>query len=190
MNGRPERPTPPVHPERRLVASRRAYDGRRVSVRLDDVALPSGRVAVYEVVEHPGAAAIVALTAERHVLLVRQFRHAVGQELLELPAGTLEPGESPLACARRELAEEAGRAAGRWERLISFYPSPGVLTEELHVFLAEELQASHAEREEEDLRVESLPLEEAHRRIAAGEIRDAKSIIGLTVAQERLRRAG
>ncbi len=178
----------PVHPERRLVASRRGYDGRRVSVRLDDVALPSGRVAVYEVVEHPGAAAIVALTAERRVLLVRQFRQPVGRELLELPAGTIEPGESSLACARRELAEEVGQAAERWERLISFYPSPGVLTEELHVFLAEDLQASAAEREEEDLRVESLPLEEAHRRIAGGEIRDAKSIIGITAARERIRR--
>ncbi len=179
----------PVHSERRLVASRRTYDGRRVSVRLDDVALPSGRVAVFEVVEHPGAAAIVALTVERHVLLVRQFRQPVGAELLELPAGTIEPGESPLACARRELAEEVGQAAERWERLISFYPSPGVLTEELHVFLAEDLRASAADGEEEGLRVESLPLEEAHRRIAAGEIRDAKSIIGITAARDRLRRA-
>jgi ADP-ribose pyrophosphatase len=180
---------PSIRPERRLVTSRRVYDGRRVSVRLDHVALPSGRVAVYEVVEHPGAAAIVALSPEQHILLVRQFRQAVGRELLELPAGTLEPGESPLDCARRELAEEAGRAAGRWEPLISFYPSPGVLSEELHVFLAEDLRVSEAEREEEDLRVESLSLEEAHRRIAAGEIRDSKSIIGITTARERLRRA-
>ncbi len=177
-----------IRPERRLVASHRVYDGRRVSVRLDDVALPGGRVAVYEVVEHPGAAAVVALTPDRHVLLVRQFRQPVGRELLELPAGTLEPGESPLECARRELAEEAGQAAGRWEPLISFYPSPGVLSEELHVFLAEDLRVSAAEREEEDLRVESLPLEDAHRRIAAGEIRDAKSIIGITAARERGRR--
>jgi ADP-ribose pyrophosphatase len=176
------------HPPRRLVASRRVFDGRRVSVRLDDVALPSGRVAVYEVVEHPGAAAIVALTPERCVLLVRQFRQPVGRELLELPAGTLEPGESALDCARRELAEEVGQAAGRWEPLISFFPSPGVLSEEFHVFLAEDLRASAAEREEEDLRVESLPLEEAYRRIAAGEIRDAKSIIGITTARERVRR--
>jgi ADP-ribose pyrophosphatase len=179
---------PPPHSNRRLIASRRAYHGRRVSVRLDEVALPSGRVATYEVVEHPGAAAVVALTPEGHVLLVRQYRQAVGRELLELPAGTLEPGESALACARRELGEEAGRAAGRWEPLMSFYPSPGVLTEELHVFLAEDLRASVAEREEEDLRLESLPLEEAHRRIAAGEIRDAKSIIGIAAARERVRR--
>jgi ADP-ribose pyrophosphatase len=181
---------PPIRPTRRPVASRRAYDGRRISVRLDEVELPSGRVATYEVVEHPGAAAIVAVTPEGRVLLVRQFRQAVGRELLELPAGTLEPGESPLECARRELAEEAGWAAGRWQPLIAFYPSPGVLAEELHVFLAEDLRPADAAREEEDLRVESLPLEEAHRRIAAGEIRDAKSIIGIASARERIRRGG
>jgi ADP-ribose pyrophosphatase len=175
---------------RRLVTSRRAYDGRRISVRLDEVEFPSGRRVVYEVVEHPGAVAIVALAPDSRLLLVRQFRQPVGAELLEIPAGTLEPGETPEACARRELAEEVGQAAVRWARLISFYPSPGVLSEELHVFLAEELESSPAEREEEDLRVVPLPLEEAYRRIGTGEIRDAKSIIGITVARERLAHRG
>ncbi|HET9000914.1 MAG TPA: NUDIX hydrolase [bacterium] len=159
-------------------------------MRLDEVAYPSGRRKVLEVVEHPGAVAMVALTADRDVLLVRQFRHAVAAELLEVPAGTLEPGETPLECARRELAEEVGRAAGRWDPLISFYPSPGVLSEEIHVFLAEDLRPEAAAREEEDLRVESLPLEEAYRRIDAGEIRDAKTIIGITMARERLAHRG
>jgi ADP-ribose pyrophosphatase len=183
----------PVPPGGRLIASHRGYDGRRIALRLDEVGFGSGRRAVFEVVEHPGAAAMVALTAERHVFLVRQFRQAVGAELLELPAGTLEPGETPLDCARRELAEEIGRAAGRWEALISFYPSPGILSEELHVFLAEDLRAAAQGApaiEEEDLRVESLPLEDAYRRIGAGEIRDAKSIIGIALARERLGRAG
>lgn len=133
---------------------------------------------------------MVALTDDRRVLLVRQFRQAVAAELLEVPAGTLEPGETPLACARRELAEEVGRAAARWDRLISFYPSPGVLSEELHVFLAEGLRPEAAAGEEDDLRVESLPLEEAYRRIETGEIRDAKTIIGITMARERLARRG
>lgn len=176
---------------RRLVTSRRGYEGHRISVRLDEVALPGGGRAVYEVVEHPGAVAIVALTPERHLLLVRQFRQAVGTDLLEIPAGTREPGETPLVCARRELAEETGRAADRWQPLLSFYPSPGVLSEELHVFLAEGLRDAPGEREEEeDLQVLTLPLAEAYRRIGAGEIRDAKSIIGITVARERLRQAG
>lgn len=161
-------------------------------MRLDEVAFPSGRRTLVEVVEHPGAAAMVALTPDRQVLLVRQFRHAVAAELLEVPAGTLEPGETPLACARRELAEEVGRAADRWDRLISFYPSPGVLSEELHVFLAEDLRpaASCTTSDEEDLRVESLPLEEAYRLIESGEIRDAKTIIGITMARERLAHRG
>ena len=175
---------------RRLVTSRRAYDGRRISVRLDEVEYPGGRRVVHEVVEHPGAVAIVALTPDRGLFLVRQFRHAVGAELLEVPAGTLEPGETPESCARRELAEEVGQAAARWERLISFYPSPGVLSETLHVFLAEDLRDAPAEGEEEDLRVLSLPLEEAYRRIGAGEILDAKSIIGITMARERLAHRG
>jgi ADP-ribose pyrophosphatase len=179
---------------RRLVASRRGFDGRRISVRLDEIEFPSGHRAVFEVVEHPGAVAMVALTAERHVLLVRQFRPAVGVELLELPAGTREPGETPLACARRELAEEVGRAANRWEPLLAFYPSPGVLSEELHLFLAEDLHpaggAPAVQQDEEDLRVEVMPLEEAYRRIGTGGIRDAKSIIGITVARDRLARPG
>lgn len=179
----------------RLVASRRGFDGRLISVRLDEIEFPSGRRAVFEVVEHPGAVAMVALTAERHVLLVRQFRPAVGVELLELPAGTRERGETSLACARRELAEEVGRAANRWEPLIAFYPSPGVFSEELHLFLAQDLHPAPGaqgppptDHHEEDLRVESMPLEEAHRRIGTGGIRDAKSIIGIIVARERLAR--
>lgn len=173
-------------PHARVVQSRRVYDGRVVSVRLDEVVHPSGRRTVFEIVEHRGAAAIVPLSADGRVLLVQQFRHPIGGELLEVPAGTLEVGETPLACAQRELAEEVGQAAARWERLISFYPSPGVLTEEVHVFLARDLSPVEAEREEEDLRVTAVPLREARERIATGEIRDAKSIIGLLFACDRL----
>jgi ADP-ribose pyrophosphatase len=175
---------------RRLISSRRVFEGRRLAVRLDEVALPSGTHAVYEVVEHPGAVAIAALTAEGRILLVRQFRHAVGAELLELPAGTIEPGELPEACARRELAEEVGRGATRWERVVSFYPSPGVLSEELHVFLAQDLHPASASREEEDLRVETVALGDAYGRVKAGAIRDAKSIIGITTVWERLGTSG
>ncbi len=170
----------------RVIDSRRVFDGRVISLRLDEVEMPSGRRVVYEVVEHPGAVAVVPLTSDDRVLMVRQFRHAVGAELLELPAGTLESGETPEACARRELAEEVGRAARLWERLASFYTAPGVLSEEMHVFLARHLVPAAAEREEEDLRVESLPLAEARRQIDMGEIRDAKSIVGILLACERL----
>ena len=171
---------------RRLLSSRRVFEGRRVSVRLDEVEQPSGDRRVYEVVEHPGAVAIVALTAEGQILLVRQFRQPVGAELLEVPAGTIEPGEAPEACARRELVEEVGRAAARWERVVAFYPSPGVLSEELHIFLARDLRAAFAPRDEEDLRLEIMPLEDAYDRVVAGAIRDAKSIIGITMIRQRL----
>ncbi len=161
------------------------FGGRVISLRLDDVEMPSGRRVTFEIVEHPGAVAIVPLLPDARALLVRQFRRAVGADLLEVPAGTLEPGESPDACARRELAEEVGQAAGQWERLASFYTAPGVLTEEMHVFLARDLRPIAAEREEEDLRVEALPLAEARSRIGAGEIRDGKSIVGILLACER-----
>jgi ADP-ribose pyrophosphatase len=170
----------------RLLGSRHAFRGRVISLRLDEVEMPSGRRVVYEIVEHPGAVAIVPVLPDGRVLLVRQFRRAAGAELLEVPAGTLERGETPEACARRELAEEVGRAAARWERLASFYTAPGVLSEEMHVFLARDLSPATAEREEEDLRVEALPLADARRLLARGEIRDGKSIVGILLACERL----
>ncbi len=170
----------------RLLGSRRVFDGRIIALRLDEVETPSGRHITYEIVEHPGAVVMVPVNADGRVLLVRQYRRPVSAELLELPAGTRERGETPEACARRELAEEVGQEAGRWERLASFFTAPGVLSEEMHLFLAQDLRPVAAEREEEDLRVEPMPLAEARRRVAGGEIRDAKSIIGILLASERL----
>lgn len=183
---RPGDGSPSSESRGRVIQSRRVFEGRVVSVRLDEVALPSGRRFVYEIVEHRGAVAIVPVTDDGCVLMVRQFRQPVGAELLELPAGTIEVGETPEACARRELAEEVGQAAARWERLLTYYPSPGVMTEQIHVFLARDLRPVHAEREEEDLRIEALPLEKVRARIAAGEIQDSKAIIGLSFAWDRL----
>jgi len=174
----------------RLVTSRRAFEGRVISVRLDEVEMPSGRHVTFEIVEHPGAVVLVPVLPDGRVLLVRQFRRAVAAELLELPAGTIERGEAPDACARRELAEEVGQAAARWEQLLAFYPSPGVMTERMFLFLAQDLTPAVADREEEDLRVEAMPLAEARRRITTGEIRDAKSIVGILIASERLAGAG
>jgi len=170
----------------RLVGSRRVFDGQVVGLRLDEIELPSGRRVVAEVVEHRGAVAIIPVTASGEVLLVRQFRYPIGRDLLEVPAGTIEPGEAAEECARRELAEEVGRAAARWDWLLSFYPSPGVMTEELYVYLARDLSPRKAEREEEDLRIEPRPLADARRLVASGEICDAKSIIGLLAACDKL----
>lgn len=169
----------------RVLSSRRMFTGRAFSVRVDEIEHSDGRRRPLEVVEHPGAAAIVALLPGAQIVLVRQTRGAVGRVLLEIPAGTLEPPESPEACARRELAEEAGYAAETWERLAIFYPAPGFSSEEMHLFLAQDLRPVSAEREEEDLTVHLLPLAEARRLVATGDIRDAKSIVGILLAAER-----
>ncbi len=172
-----------------LLSSRRIHVGRVVSLRVDEVRLPGGGTARREVVDHPGAAVIVPLTDGGEILMVRQYRYAVGEFLLELPAGTLEPGEGPLACARRELAEEVGAAAAHWEPLAVLYPSPGVLTEVMHLFLARGLtEGPPSGTEEETLAVERLPLLEALERVRRGEIRDAKSVTGLLLTAERTRR--
>ena len=171
----------------RVVRSTRVYDGRVVSLRVDEVVLPSGRTGVREIVEHRGAVAIVPLLDNGDVVLVRQFRGATGGALLEIPAGTLEPGEAVESALDRELAEEIGLRGRRYERLLTFYPSPGFLTEVVHLFLATELEPHRLEAEEEDLTLVRLPLRDAVGLVASGEIRDAKSIIGLLWAERRLK---
>lgn len=162
----------------RPLASRRIYDGRVVNLRVDDVVLPSGRRAVREIVEHRGAVAALPVI-DGDVLLVRQYRTAVGRTLLEIPAGTVEPGEGVEACLQRELSEEVGMRAGRVDHLATFYPSPGFLTEAVHVYVATDLTPHRLEAEEEDLSVVRMPLTRAQTMVAEGEIVDAKSIIGL-----------
>ena len=128
-----------MHQER-TISSERVYEGKIIGVRVDTVELPSGRETKREIVEHSGATAIVAVDSEGDVLLVRQYRKPVEKALLEIPAGGIEAGEDPLDCARRELAEETGFAAGRWDKLGIFYTTPGFCTEEMHVFLATGLE--------------------------------------------------
>jgi ADP-ribose pyrophosphatase len=169
----------------RVLRSTRVYDGRVVSLRVDEVALPSGSAGVREIVEHRGAVAVVALTPTAEVFLVRQYRSPVGSALLEIPAGTLEPGEQVDAALDRELGEEIGLRGGRYERLLAFYPSPGILTEVVHLFLATDLVPHRLKAEEEDLAVVRMSLAQAVGAIASGEICDAKSIIGLLLAAQR-----
>jgi len=163
------------------LSSRRVYEGRILNLRTDEVELPSGRRVVLEIVEHRGAVAIVPII-DGDVVLVRQFRAAVGRALLEIPAGSVEPGEAIEACLQRELAEEIGMRAGRTDHLITFYPSPGFLTEAVHVYAAGELTPHRLQAEEEDLTVVRVPLARAAALVAHGEIVDAKSIIGLLLA--------
>lgn len=166
---------------------RDVYRGRIVHLRLEDVDLPNGEHITLEVVRHPGAAAVVAVDAERHVVLVHQFRHAAGGFIWEIPAGVLEPGEDPRECARRELEEETGLSAGEVEPLGSVLTAPGFCDERIQLFLATKLSAT-AQRlnRDEVLTVSRVPLAEAMRMVARGDICDAKSVAGLHHASSRL----
>lgn len=168
------------------IASRHVYRGRVVALRVDDVQMPSGRMVTREVIEHPGAAAVVALTDDGHVVMVRQYRKAVESMLLEIPAGTLEPGEGPIDCARRELSEEAGLRAASITPLVTFYPSPGILTEAIAIFVARGLspQPGTLDDGEEGLRAERVPLARVPAMIEAGEVRDSKSLIALLLVTQ------
>ncbi|HEV8632705.1 MAG TPA: NUDIX hydrolase [Chloroflexota bacterium] len=167
-------------PNQTVVSSQHVYRGRVVDLRVDEIRLPTGAVRKREVVEHRGAVCIVALDDRGRVLLVRQHRAPAGRELVELPAGTLERGEEPEPCARRELAEETGYRPGRLERLLGFYSAPGFCTEYLHLFLATELEEERRDADEdEEIAVERVPIEEAVAAAARGEYEDAKTLVGL-----------
>lgn len=157
-----------------VVATRRVHEGW-VNLRVDSLRYPSGHESTAEVVEHPGGIVIVAFDSAARLLLVRQYRHPAGRELLELPAGTLEPDEAPELCAERELQEETGYRPGRLERLGGFYTAPGFCDEYLHAFLALDLVESRLQGDEEAIDLEAIPLDEAHRMIASGQIEDAKT---------------
>lgn len=158
-------------------------ESRVFKIRRDLVQTADGRQFTRDVVEHPGAVVIVPLLADGRVVLVRQWRNAAGQALLELPAGTLEPAEAPAETAGRELQEECGYRAGRLTPLAAFYSAPGFCTELLHLFLAEELEPARLDGDEdEQIETEAVPLAEAVAMAVRGEIRDAKSIAGLFLA--------
>ena len=167
---------------------RTVFKGKVLQLNLERVELPNGQTAELEIAHHPGGAVIVAVDADQRVCLLRQFRHAAGGWVEELPAGKLDNREDPLVCAQRELDEEAGRTARRWDKLGQFFTSPGVLTEVIHVFLARELAAGKLVPEDHEVfDVSWIPFTEALQSAIAGRLRDAKSIIGLVWAHERMR---
>jgi ADP-ribose pyrophosphatase len=168
---------------------RNVFKGRVLTLNLERVRLPNGRETELEIAHHPGGAAIVALDATGRVCLLRQFRHAAGGWLDELPAGKLDGGEPPLDCAMRELAEEAGMHAARWDKLGEYLSSPGVFTEVIHVYLARDLEpVTSAPEEHEVFEVHWLPMPEAVALAARGGLRDGKSLVGLFWAAEAVRR--
>ncbi len=156
------------------------YEGIVVNVTMDSIRLPDGALAYREVVEHPGGVCVLPVDTDGCAWCVRQFRYPSRRHLLEAPAGKLEPGEDPLSCAIRELSEETGFIAGRMVSLGSYYTSPGFSTEELHLFLALDLEKGQAHLDPgEFLDVERHPLSELMQMVQNGEIPDAKTAIAV-----------
>ena len=173
--------------EERTLGSTRPYRGRRINVRVDEVERADGHRTTREIVEHPGAVAIVAWDGER-VAMVRQWRHATGRALLEIPAGTLEPDEPPAETARRELAEEVGLAAATWENGPRFYTAPGFCDELMHLYLATDLSATTGEADaDEQIEASLLTLSEALAACDDGTIQDGKTLAALGWLARRLR---
>jgi ADP-ribose pyrophosphatase len=168
----------------KTIESKRVYEGRVVNLRVDTVELPDGRLSTREIVEHTGAVAIVPLLGEKQVVMVKQFRQAAGQVLTEIPAGTIEAGESPEDCAARELIEETGYKAAKLTRMFSTYLAPGYSEEMLHTFLAEDLSPAQLDHDEDEfVQVVMVDLEDAVDMITFGEVRDAKTVCGLLMAR-------
>ena len=170
---------------------RSVYKGKVLKLNVERVKLPNGAVVDLEVAHHPGGAAVVALDAAGRVCLLRQYRHAAGGWITELPAGKIDNREPPLECAKRELAEEAGVTARYWKRLGQFFSSPGVFTEVIHVFLARGLApCDSAPEAHEVLEARWFPMTEAAALAANGSLPDAKTTIGLFWAQAHLQTRG
>lgn len=170
-----------------LLKSEIVYPGRAFTIRRDTLRLPDNREVGFDIVEHVGSVIILPLDANNNILFVRQYRHAAGLDLLELPAGTLDVGEAPEACAMREIREETGMAAGKLEPLGGFYLAPGYSTEYMYFYLATDLLENPLVADaDEFLSVERLPVDEALARCERGEIPDAKTLAALLLARKRL----
>jgi len=168
--------------------SRRAYTGKVISLDVDVVRFPDGSVGELEMIRHPGASAIVPFLSDPRgedpqVLMIRQYRYAAEGYLLEIPAGRLDPGEDPRDCALRELKEETGCSAEQVDHLFTMYTTPGFTDEKIHLFMATGLVAGESKRESDEfLDLEPMPLSRALKLVEAGEIKDAKTALGLLFA--------
>ena len=170
------------------IASRRVYTGRVISLDVDQVRFPDGSVGELEMIRHPGASAVVPFLSEPNgtdpqILLIKQYRYAADAFVYEIPAGRLDPGEEPSACAERELREETGCTAARMEHLVTVFTTPGFTDERIHLFMAAGLTQGRAAREpDEFLSTETMPLSRALHFIEVGEIKDAKTVVGILYA--------
>jgi ADP-ribose pyrophosphatase len=165
------------------------YRGKAFDVRRDQVRLPNGQVAFLDIVEHPGAVTLIPIDSQDRILFVRQYRHAAGLDLLELPAGTLEEGEEPEVCAHREVREETGMSAGKMRKIGGFLLAPGYSTEYLTIYLATDLYPDPLQGDDDEfISVENIPLKKVPELISQGVIQDAKSLAAWLLAQPFLER--
>ncbi len=175
--------------EERCLRREDKFKGRILDVHVDTVSLPDGKTATREVADHPGGVAIVAIDNEGNVLTVKQYRYAFSRVLEEIPAGKLEKGEDPYTAAVRELKEETGAVAARFTSLGSIIPSPGCYGETLYLYLAEDLQFGEMEPDEDEfLSLCRTPFADMVARIMAGELDDAKTVVGILKAKELLKK--
>ena len=174
----------------KTLTTQEVYHGRIIRVRRDEVLLPNGHTSVREVVEHPGGVGILALEDDGSVLLVRQYRYAVGRHLWEIPAGKREKGEEPFVTAQRELAEEVGATAAKWADLGQIIASPGCYAEVLYLYLAEGLTfgAQHLDQDE-FLQVQFVPFAEVVEQCMRGELQDGKTVTAVLKAKVRQEKA-
>ncbi|MBN1438782.1 MAG: NUDIX hydrolase [Anaerolineales bacterium] len=170
----------------KVVSSEKRFSGRALGVRVDRIRLEDGRETSLEIVDHPDSVVMVPVDADGGIWFVRQYRHAAGREILELPAGTLNPGEAPEACAGRELREEIGLHAERLTRIGGFFLAPGYATEFMHAYLAEGLLPDRIPGDEDEaLFPEKHPRDDVRRMLGSGGFEDAKTIAALSLAFQK-----
>ena len=176
----------------KTVASESKFKGEILDVRVDQVVLPSGRKAEREVVSHKGAVGLIPITADNNLILVRQYRHPISGELIEIPAGKLDKGEKPVDCARRELCEETGMTSDKITELARFYTTPGYSNEFFYLYLAECLKTAdlHEQPEEEIVGTMTITFDQALNMIDSEEIKDGKTIAAICLAKIHLDRLG
>lgn len=175
--------------EEKFVSNERKYTGNMIAVDLMRVILPNGKEATRDVVVHPGASVVIPLTERGEIYVVKQFRAPIGKTLIELPAGKLDKGEEPLVCAKRELFEETGLEAQNMRHITSFETTPGFCNEVLHMYLATDLKKGVANLDEDEfLTVDKIPVAKLMEMIISNEITDAKTIIGVLIAEKYLRK--
>lgn len=168
-----------IHTEKQI-QSKRIYDGKVLKLDVDTVMLENGKTAEREIIRHKGAAAVLAVDEHDEFYLVRQFRYPYAKEMLEIPAGKLDEGETPEECAKRELLEETGLTANKWDYVGGFCPSPGYTDEIVHVFIARELSLGSSKPDEDEfLDVEKYNIIKIDKMIDNGEITDAKTVLAI-----------